>query len=311
MDDQQSSQGSFGDAQVVVKKKKGISFIWILPVIAALIGAWLLYKGIAEAPIEVVINFESGEGISVDKTKVLYKGIQLGMVSAVELNSDHETVDVTVEFDRKDEKALKDTTKFWLVKPRLSLQGVSGLGTVLGGEYIVMSLGDTGGKHTKKFKALPEPPAVPEDAPGLHVILSSKDLTTFEPSSPVYYKGIEVGDVENWKLSEDNQQTEIKVYIYPEYSDLVHEHTHFFNATGIKIKGGLTGFTMRTESLTSILLGGIAFTTPKEAPKGAKAQNGDQFELFEDFVEAEAGIPITIRFPTAEGLVEGQTKVLF
>ena len=311
MDDQQSSQGSFGDAQVVVKKKKGISFIWILPVIAALIGAWLLYKGIAEAPIEVVINFESAEGIAVDKTKVMHKGIVMGMVSAVALSPDQKTVDVTVEFGHEDEWLLVDTTKFWQVKPRLSLKGVSGLGTVLGGDYIALSLVAGEGKPARKFKALSEPPAVPEDAPGLHVILTSKDLATFEPSSPVYYKGIEVGDVENWKLSEDNQQTEIKVYIYPEYSDLVHEHTHFFNATGIKIEGGLTGFTMRTESLTSILLGGIAFTTPKEAPKGAKAQNGDQFELFEDFVEAEAGIPITIRFPTAEGLVEGQTKVLF
>ena len=126
----------FGGAQAVVKKKKGISFIWILPIIAALIGAWLLYKGIVEAPIEVVINFESGEGISADKTKVLYKGIQMGMVSAVALSKDHETVDVTVEFAQEDKKALKDTTKFWLVKPRLSLQGVSGLGTVLGGTIL-------------------------------------------------------------------------------------------------------------------------------------------------------------------------------
>ena len=101
MDDQQSRQDSFGGAQAVVKKKKGISFIWILPIIAALIGAWLLYKGIVEAPIEVVINFESGEGIAADKTKVLYKGIEMGMVSGVALSKDQETVNVTVEFARK------------------------------------------------------------------------------------------------------------------------------------------------------------------------------------------------------------------
>ena len=151
MTDQQSRQG-FGGAQAVVKKKKGISFIWILPIIAALIGAWLLYKGVVEAPIEVVINFESGEGIAADKTKVLYKGIQLGMVSAVALNPDNETVDVTVEFAQENKKALKDTTKFWLVKPRLSLQGVSGLGTVLGGDYIAMSVVKGKGKPVKKFK---------------------------------------------------------------------------------------------------------------------------------------------------------------
>lgn len=311
MDDQQSRQGSFGGAQAVVKRKKGISFIWVLPIIAALIGAWLLYKGIVEAPIEVVINFESAEGISADKTKVLFKGIQMGMVSAVALSPDQETVNVTVEFDKEDKKLLVDTTQFWLVKPRLSLQGVSGLGTLMGGDYIAMDPGAAGGKHTRKFKALPKPPTVAEDAPGLHLILTSKDLSTFQPGSPVYYEGIEVGDVKSWEFAEEKQHTEIKIHISAEYSDLVHSNTHFFNATGIEIEGGLTGFNVRTESLITILLGGIAFTTPGTVPKGNQAKNGDQFELFEGFKEAEVGIPITIRFPKVEGLEEGQTQVRF
>ena len=311
MTDQQSRPGSFGGERAVVKRRKGISFIWILPIIAALIGAWLLYKGIVEAPIEVVINFESAEGISIDKTKVLYKGIEMGMVSAVALSPDQETVDVTFKFDHEDKMFLVDTTQFWLVKPRLSLQGVSGLGTVLGGDYIAMSLGVPGGKHIKKFKALPEPPVVEEDAPGLHLVLFSKDFDTFETGSPVYYERIEVGKVGSWQFTQDKNETEIKIYIYPEFSKLVHEYTHFFNATGIKIEGGLTGFTVRTESLTSILLGGIAFTTPRNIPRGKPAQDGDRFELFKDFKEAETGIPITIRFSSAEGLKEGHTKVVF
>jgi paraquat-inducible protein B len=318
MDDRQSGQDSFGGAQAVVKKKKGISFIWVLPIIAALIGAWLLYKGIVEAPIEVVINFDSAEGISVDKTKVLYKGIQMGMVSDVALNPDNVTVDVTVEFAQENKEALKDTTKFWLVKPRLTLRGVSGLGTVLGGDYIAMSVVLGKGKHVKKFKALPVPPTVAEDAPGLHLVLYSYDLATFEPGSPVYFEDIEVGDVENWKLVEEDNETEgkrvmteIKIFIRPEYSHLVHEHTHFYNATGIEIEGGLTGFKVRTESLTTILLGGIEFTTPSDLPVGKPVQNGDRFELFKDYKEADPGIPIIIHFPTAEGLKEGHTEVRF
>jgi len=311
MDDQQSGQRSFVGAQAVVKKKKGISFIWVLPIIAALIGAWLLYKGVVEAPIEVVINFESAEGIAPDKTKVLYKGIQMGVVSAVSLSPDQKTVNVTVEFDQENKKLLVDTTDFWLVKPRLSLQGVSGLGTVLGGDYIAMAPGAGEGKPTRKFVALSEPPAVPDDAPGLHLILTSKDLATFEPGSPVYYEEIEVGDVESWEYTQDKNETEIKIYVYPEFSTLVHKNTHFYNVSGIKIEGGITGFTLRTKSLTSILLGGIAFITPRNVSRGKPAQNGDRFELFEDYKEAEAGIPITIRFPSAKGLKEGHTKVLF
>ena len=290
----------------------------MLPIIAALIGAWLLYKGVVEAPIEVVINFDSAEGISVDKTKVLFKGIQMGMVSGVALSPDQETVNVTVEFDQEDETLLVDTTKFWLVKPRLSLQGVSGLGTVLGGDYIAMDPGPVDGKPARKFKALSRPPTVAEDAPGLHLVLNSYDLATFEPGSPVYFEGIEVGDVENWKLVEEDNETEskrvmteIKVFIRPEYSHLVHENTHFYNATGIEIEGGLTGFNIRTESLTTILLGGIEFTTPSDLPMGKPAQNGDRFELFKDYKEADPGIPIIIHFPSAEGLREGHTEVKF
>jgi paraquat-inducible protein B len=167
------------------------------------------------------------------------------------------------------------------------------------------------GKHVKKFKALPKPPTVAEDAPGLHLILTSKDLTTFQPGSPLYYEGIEVGDVKSWAFAKEKKHTEIKIYIRPEYSDLVHSNTHFFNATGIEVEGGLTGFKVRTESLTTILLGGIAFTTPKHIPAGTQVKNGDQFELFEDFKEAEVGIPITIHFSTAEGLKEGHTQVMF
>ena len=107
MVDEQSNQEYSGGAQAVVKHKRGISFIWVLPIIAALIGAWLLYKGVTEAPIEVVINFESAEGIKVDKTKVLFKGIEMGMVSAVALNPDQDTVDVTVEFNHEDKRFLK------------------------------------------------------------------------------------------------------------------------------------------------------------------------------------------------------------
>ena len=107
-----------------------------------------------------------------------------------------------------------------------------------------------GANILKKFKALPRPPTVAEDAPGLHLILTSEDLSTFQPGSPVYFEGIEVGDVESWELAKDNEHTEIKIFIHPEYTQLVNEHSHFFNATGIDIEGGLTGFKVRTESLT-------------------------------------------------------------
>ena len=202
-------------------------------------------------------------------------------------------------------------TEFWLVRPRVSLEGISGLGTLVAGDHIAMRPADGEGKPVRKFKALAEPPPIPESAPGLHLTLISKDLASVQVGSPVYYKRIAVGDVQSYKLVEDEQQIAIRIYIHPQYNQLVNEHTRFWNASGIEVDGSLSGFKIRTQSFTSMLMGGIAFFTPETASEGRRAKNGDQFELFKDFQAAEAGTLIRIRFATAEGLVEGQTKVMF
>lgn len=297
--------------KAVVKRKKGISPIWILPLVAALIGAWLIYKGIVEAPIKVVINFSTAEGITAGKTKVLYKGLKAGVVKSVQINPDLKSVDVVVDFDQSAENLLRSNTEFWLVKPRVSLEGITGLGTLIAGDHIAIRPGEGDGKPARKFKALAEPPTIPADSPGLHLNLVSKELTSVEHGSPVFYKRIAVGDVQSFELMDDREHVEIKIYIHPQYSHLVSEHTRFYNASGIEIEGSLSSFKIRTQSITSILTGGIAFITPETGPKGRQAKNGDRFELFDDFQAAETGIPITIRFATADGLEEGHTKVKF
>jgi paraquat-inducible protein B len=309
---QEKSKNEFSGAEkAVIKRKKGISPIWILPIVAVLIGIWLLYKGIVEAPIKVVINFETAEGITAGKTKVLYKGFKTGVVRSVQISPDFKSVDVAVDFDRSAEGLLVSDTEFWLVKPRVSLEGITGLGTLVAGDHIAMRPGDDHGRPTRKYRALAAPPAILENAPGLHLTLISKDLASVQVGSPVYYKRITVGDVQSYKLLEDEQQIAIRIYIHPQYSQLVNEHTRFWNASGIEVDGSLSGFKIRTQSFTSMLMGGIAFDTPETASGGRRAKNGDQFGLFHDFQAAEAGTSIRIRFATAEGLVEGQTKVMF
>jgi paraquat-inducible protein B len=281
MTDNKPNADSVTMEKAIVKRKKGISPIWILPLVAAMIGAWLIYKGIVEAPIKAVINFETAGGISAGKTKVLYKGLKTGVVKSVQINPDLKSVDVAVDFDR-------------------SAEGLLG-----------MRPADGRGRPTRKFKALAAPPPIAENAPGLHLILNAKDLASVQVGSPVYYKRITVGDVQSYKLAEDEQQIAIRIYIRPQYSQLVNEHSRFWNASGIEVDGSLSGFKIRTQSFTSMLTGGVAFDTPETASEGRPAKNGDQFELFKDFQAAEAGITIRIRFATAEGLVEGQTKVMF
>ncbi len=302
MTDEQSKEESPRAESALVKRKKGISPIWILPIVAALIGGWLLYKGIVEAPIEVVINFDTGEGITAGKTKVMYKGLKAGVVQSLHLNPDLKSVDVTVDFDRRAKPALLSNTEFWLVKPRLSLTGVSGLGTVLKGNYIAMRVSDWDDKPARSFKALAEPPPVSEDAPGLHLTLVSKNLSVGH-GSPVYHKKIEVGDVQSYKLSEDKKEVKTKIYIHPQYSHLVNEKTRFWNAGGISVSGGLSGLKIRTESLEAILSGGLAFYTPEDEPNATAVQNGHIFKLYADYESAhQTGLPIKITFDSAEGL---------
>ena len=311
MTENKPNEDSVTMGKAIVKRKKGISPIWLLPLVAALIGVWLIYKGIVEAPIKVVINFETAGGITAGKTKVLYKGLKTGLVRSVQINPDLKSVDVAVDFDRSAEGLLGSETEFWLVKPQVSLEGISGLGTLVAGDHIAMRPADGRGRPARKFKALAEPPSIPESAPGLHLILNAKDLASVQVGSPVYYKKIAVGDVQSYKLAEDKQQIMISIFIHPQYTQLVNEHSRFWNAGGIEVDGSLSGFKIRTQSFTSMLMGGVAFFTPETASEGRPAKNGDQFELFEDFKAAEAGITIRVRFATAEGLVEGQTKVMF
>ncbi len=305
MSDEKSREETAPLEQAVVKRKKGISPVWILPIVAALIGGWLLYKGIAEAPIEVVINFDTGEGITAGKTKVIYKGLNAGVVKSLKMNHDLKSVDVTVDFDRRAKPALLSNTEFWLVKPRLSLAGVSGLGTVLKGNHIAMRVSDWDDKPARSFKALAEPPPVSEDAPGLHLTLVSKNLSVGH-GSPVYYRKIKVGDVQSYKLSEDKQEVKTKIHIHPQYSHLVNEKTRFWNAGGISISGGLSGLKIRTESLETILSGGLAFFTPEDGSNSPAVQSGHIFTLYDDYESAHLdGVSIKIAFDSAEGLGKG------
>jgi paraquat-inducible protein B len=308
MTDEKPTEDPATIEKVIVKRKRGISPIWILPIVAALIGAWLLYKGIVDAPVKIVINFDTAQGITAGKTKVLYKGLKAGMVKSVHLNRDLKSVDVVVDFDPRGKNLLRDTTEFWLVKPRVSVQGITGLGTVLRGDYIDMRAREGKGKPARRFKALAEPPSIPKSAPGLHLTLMSEDMASFSRGTPVYYnKQIEVGKVQSYKLADDQKHTEIKIYIPPEYSHLVKKHSRFWNASGIEVEGGLSGLKIRTQSIVSILAGGIAFFTPEAVGDGRKAENGDNFKLYTDFDSAhETGVAIQITFKGG-GLDENAT----
>src|SRR3990167_6439642 len=287
------------------------SAIWVLPLIALLIGGWMGWRAYNEAGIEIQVMFASGDGIQPGKTEVIFKGMPIGKVTALELDDSGERrgVRATLEMDKRVEQHLRTNTRFWLVKPSVFLAGITGLENLVSGNYITASSGD--GEPTREFTALSEPPPLADSAPGLHLTLKAERLGSLNRDSPVFYKQIQVGRVKSYALVEEQNLIEVKVFIEPQFASLVRKHTRFWNASGVSIDAGLSGVTVRTESLASIVAGGIAFATPEHRKDSPPTDPTLPFRLYEDFDSAQAGIRVSLKLHEFEGLEPGRTPVMY
>ena len=294
----------------VIKKKKGISPIWILPILALLIGGWLLYTSIRDAGIPIVIHFANAEGITPGKTKVIYKGIPIGVVREIKVDPGIDSVSLHIEMDKTTKKGLVEDTKFWIVKPQVEAGRIRGLDTLLSGSYIGVQRGSSK-VACREFIGLPEAPPIPDSAPGLHITLTAPQLGSVQRNTQIYYKNISIGSVQGYKLDGPGNKVEIFVYIRPEYKHLVHTKTRFWNSSGIHFNGGLSGFKFRMESLASLIYGGISLYTPDYQIHSPLAENHRVFPLYEDFDAAKFGLKLTLRLPSAQGIEPGITKVMY
>ena len=287
------------------------SAIWVLPIIALLIGGWLGWQAYQKAGIEIEILFASGDGIEPGKTQLIYKGMPIGKVKALgfPLDGKDRGVIATLEVDKEVEPFLRTETRFWLVKPSVTLAGITGLDTLVSGNYITASPGH--GKISHEFVALAEAPPLAESTPGLHITLKAERLGSLNRDSPVFYKQIQVGRVRSYALGENKDTVDIKVFIEPEYANLVRKHTRFWNASGVTVDASLSGLTVRTESLASIVAGGIAFATPENRADSPPTDPALPFKLYSNFDDAQAGIKVVVNLPDFEGLTPGSTPVMY
>ena len=291
-----------------LRRTSNWSAIWILPLLALLIGGWLGWKAYNEAGIEVRVRFDKGDGIQIGKTQLIYKGISVGKVVDLKVTPDLQGVIATLEVMKKAEGYLSQDTRFWLVRPQVSLAGVTGLETLVSGIYIGVE--PASGEPRRDFVALKEPPNLSDSQPGLHLTLKAERLGSLDKDSPVYYRQIQVGRVKSYQLGEDQRTVELKVYIEPAYSHLVRKHTRFWNASGLNVQAGLGGVKIHSESLLSLLAGGIAFATPEHRQDSPPTDPALPFRLYPDFDSAEAGVRVWLKLDAVEGLQKG-TPVLF
>ena len=264
-----------------VKKKSGPSIVWLIPLITALVGGWLVFKTLSEKGPEIVITFKTAEGIEAGKTKVKYKDIEIGLVDSVHFSKDFSHVIVNVQMEKGSASFLRRDTRFWVVRPQLSLRGATALGTLLSGAYIEIEPGH--GAPQKHFIGLEVPPVVKSEVAGKKIILLTQRLGSLDRGSPIYYQGILSGEILGWELGNDRKSIFLHAFIKAPYDELVQSNTRFWNVSGIDVAVGSEGIEVRTESVQTLLYGGIAFETPDTLKQAKEDVEGLVFTLYENY----------------------------
>ncbi|BEP35542.1 MlaD family protein [Variovorax sp. V59] len=265
----------------VVRRREWLpSLIWLIPIVAALVGVMLVVRILMQRGPEIVLTFNTAEGLEANKTAVKYKDVQIGTVQSLRLARDRSHVRVTVQLSKEAESFTAEDSRFWVVRPRLDTSGISGLGTLLSGAYIGADAGVS--KETaSEFKGLEMPPIVTRDASGQQYLLRATDVGSLDVGSPVYFRRIKVGQVAAYELDGDGRGVTLRIFVNAPYDKFVGVNTRFWQASGIDAQLSASGFTLRTQSLATILLGGIAFQAPDDA-MGPLAKENTAFTLAQD-----------------------------
>lgn len=287
------------------------SLVWLIPIIAAIIGIALMVKIVIDRGPEITISFRTGEGLEAGKTKVKYKEVDIGEVRRITLSKDRSQVLVTVQLSKDAESFTAVDTHFWVVRPRLGASGITGLGTLLSGAYIGADAG-TSEETTKKFTGLEVQPTVTRDDSGKQFKLRANDLGSLDVGSPIFYRRIKVGRLSAYDLDEDGKGVTLRIFIDAPYDKFVGINTRFWHASGLDIQVNSSGFKVNTQSLASVVLGGLAFQSIDDVP-GPLAKENTTFLLAQNqnqaFQEPDGPSVIAVlRFnQSIRGLTPGAT----
>lgn len=261
------------------RHSKGLSTVWLVPLVALAIAGWLLFNSWAEKGQLITITFKNAEGIDPGTSKIKYKDVEIGEVETITFSPGMTEVVIKARMEKVAEPYLTDTTRFWIVRPRIAAGQVSGLGTLFSGSYIGIDPGRSGNPR-RNFQGLEEVPIVTADNPGTYYLLKAEGLGSLDVGSPVYYRQIKVGQVVAYGFDDSGQAVDIKIFVNAPHDRQISDHTRFWNASGIDLNLDATGIKLATESLASIVSGGIAFDLPAHGQPGKLAVENSVFELY-------------------------------
>src|SRR5579871_1432842 len=266
---------------------RSIWLFWLIPLVAILAGGWIGVHALLDRGPVFTVKFRSGDGIEAGKTKIKYKDVDIGHVLAVDLTPDHSQVIVTAELNKGLEPLLADDTRFWIVRPRVAATGVSGLGTLFSGSYVAVDIGKSPDRR-RDFVGLETPPLVTTDLPGRQFVLRARDLGSLEIGSPVYFRRVPVGQIVAYEIDPGGGSVIVHIFINAPFDRFVTRDSRFWQASGLDISLDTSGLKVDMQSLTSIVIGAVAFETPigPGAPAGDEAPANTRFTLAGDRSEA-------------------------
>ena len=267
-------------ATVVPKKRAPLSVVWIIPILVAVVAIGVAIQRILNEGPTITIVFKAAEGIEAGKTFVKYKDVNIGQVTAVQLTDDYGKVEVKAKIAKSAQGLMVEDAKFWIVRPIVSLSGISGLSTLLSGNYIGFDAGKSD-RSQRTFTALDVPPII-TGQPGRQFVLNANDLGSLAIGSPIYYRRLPVGQVIAYDLAADGKSVQIKVFVNAPYDKYVTSETRFWNASGLDVSVSANGVDVHTESVAALLVGGLAFDTPSFSSQAAGAAANSVFTLYRD-----------------------------
>ncbi len=311
------SENLAAPGQARVQARRLPSPIWLIPLVTVVVAAWLTWDTLSKRGPEITISFESAEGLVAGQSQIKYKDVVMGQVQSIDLSPDLSRVILTARMNREAERLLTERAQFWVVKPRLFAGNLSGLETVLSGSYVAILPSAEKAPAARHFTGLEDPPVLQSSTQGHTFLLKASLLGSITLGSPVFYRGLNVGEVLGWDVADMAESVTIHAFVRAPFDRYVHEELHFWNASGLSVKLGADGVQVQVELLRALILGGIAFDTPPAARATPVVQaEGVVFPLYADQQAAEAAgfkrrVTAIAYFPGAvDGLAAGAPVTL-
>jgi paraquat-inducible protein B len=270
------------------RRSRRLSAIWLLPIIAVAIGAWLAWDTLSKEGPTITITFETAEGLQAGQSQLKFRDISLGTVESLALSEDHTHVLVTVATTKQADPLLTADAQFWVVKPRLFAGNVSGLSTLISGSYIGMLPGDATAAHKHEFAGREDPPVLASNVPGRTFLLKATRLGSVTLGSPIFFRDLQVGEVLGWDIGDMAESATIHAFVRAPFDKYVNDQTRFWDVSGFSVKLGGNGVEVQLESLRALLLGGVAFDMQSGAAQATESVEDHVFPMFADKEAAQS-----------------------